>query len=107
MDTNFAISAIRSIKCYNPTYILADKAYDTELIKKKTIVEETTTLPQNTCENKTKKVEHTSQNLEQYSEHKYTDSETLVEGVNSLEKRKFSRINNSQSTTLQNKGNKT
>ena len=35
MDTNFAISAIRSIKCYNPTYILADKAYDTELIKKK------------------------------------------------------------------------
>ena len=45
MDTNFAISAIRSIKCYNPTYILADKAYDTELIKK-TIVEETTALPQ-------------------------------------------------------------
>ena len=46
MDTNFAISAIRSIKCYNPTYILADKAYDTKLIKKKAIVEETTTLPQ-------------------------------------------------------------
>ena len=44
-DTNFAISAIRSIKCYNPTYILADKAYDTKLIKK-TIVEETTALPQ-------------------------------------------------------------
>ena len=52
-------------------------------------------------------MEHTSQNLEQYSEHKYTDSETQVEGVNSVKKRKFSRINNSQSTTLQNKGNKT
>lgn len=41
-DTNFAISAIR---CYKPTYILADKAYDTEIIKQ-TIIEETTVLPQ-------------------------------------------------------------
>ena len=29
-DTNFAISAIR---CYKPTYILADKAYDTNAIR--------------------------------------------------------------------------
>ena len=32
-DTNFAISAISAIRCYKPTYILADKAYDTEIIK--------------------------------------------------------------------------
>ena len=107
MDTNFAISAIRSIKCYNPTYILADKAYDTELIKKKTIVEETTALPQNTCENKTKKVEHTSQNLEQYFRPQVYRFKNQVERVNSVEKRKFSRINNSRSTTLQIKENKT
>ena len=50
-DTNFAISAIR---CYKPTYILADKAYDTEIIKQ-TITEETTALPLDTCKNKTKK----------------------------------------------------
>ena len=52
-------------------------------------------------------MEHTGQNLEQYSDHKYTDSETQVEGVNSVKKRKFSRINNSRSTTLQIKENKT
>ena len=43
-DTNFAISAIRAIRCYKPTYILTDKAYDTEIIKQ-TITEETTALP--------------------------------------------------------------
>jgi hypothetical protein len=50
-DTNFAIRAIR---CYKRTYILADKAYDTEIIKQ-TITEETTALPLDTCKNKTKK----------------------------------------------------
>lgn len=44
-DTKFAISATRAIQSYKPIYILADKAYDTELIKQ-TIVEETTALPQ-------------------------------------------------------------
>jgi len=44
-DTNFAISAIKTIKKFKPKYILADKAYDTEKIKK-TIIEETTALPQ-------------------------------------------------------------
>lgn len=36
---------LRSIKEYKPKYILADKAYDTEKIKK-TIIEETTAIPQ-------------------------------------------------------------
>ena len=87
-DTNFAISAIRSIKCYNPTYILADKAYDTKLIKKKTIVEETTALPQIPV-NKTKKVEHTGQNLEQYSDPQVYRFKNQVEEVNSVEKKKI------------------
>ena len=43
-DTNFAISAISAIWCYKLTYILADKAYGTEIIKQ-TITEETTVLP--------------------------------------------------------------
>ena len=33
-DTRFAIAAIRNIKRYNPKYILADRAYDTEPIRK-------------------------------------------------------------------------
>ena len=33
-DTNFAIPAIRQIKKFKPNYILADKAYDTETIRK-------------------------------------------------------------------------
>ena len=33
-DTNFAIPAIRQIKKFKPKYILADKAYDTETIRK-------------------------------------------------------------------------
>ena len=33
-DTRFAIVAIRDIKKYNPKYILADRIYDTEPIKK-------------------------------------------------------------------------
>ena len=73
-DTNFAISAIR---CYKPTYILADKAYDTEIIKQ-TITEETTALPLDTCKNKTKKAVPIEASVEQYSDLKYTDSETKL-----------------------------
>ena len=32
--TRFAISAIRNIKKYKPKYILADRAYDTEPVRK-------------------------------------------------------------------------
>lgn len=50
----FAISAIRSIKEYKPKYILADKAYDTEKIKKN-IIKETTAIPQTKKHQKTGK----------------------------------------------------
>lgn len=53
-DTVFAISAIRSIKEYKPKYILADKAYDTEKIKK-TIIKETTAILQTKKHQKTGK----------------------------------------------------
>ena len=33
-DTRFAITAIRNIKKYNPKYVLSDRAYDTEPIRK-------------------------------------------------------------------------
>ncbi|WP_303248065.1 hypothetical protein [uncultured Methanobrevibacter sp.] len=33
-DTRFSKAAIRNIKKYNPNYILADRAYDTEPIRK-------------------------------------------------------------------------
>ena len=33
-DTRFAIAAIRNIKKYKPKYVLADRAYDTEPIRK-------------------------------------------------------------------------
>ena len=98
-DTNFAISAIRSIKCYNPTYILADKAYDTELIKK-TIVEETTALPQIPVKTRQKSGTYRSKSRTIFRPQVYR-FRNQVEGVNSVEKRKFSGINNSRSTTLQ------
>jgi hypothetical protein len=73
-DINFAISAIR---CYKPTYILADKAYDTEIIKQ-TITEETTALPQIPVKTRQNKVVHIEASVEQYSDLKYTDSETKL-----------------------------
>ena len=53
-DTNFAISAIRTIQCYKPTYILADKTYDRKIIKQ-TITEENNHITPDICTNKTKK----------------------------------------------------
>ena len=42
-DTQFALVAINAIKKYNPEYVLADKAYDAEYIRKE-VNEETTGL---------------------------------------------------------------
>ena len=76
-DTNFAINAIWAIRCYKPTYILADKAYDTEIIKQ-TITEETTALPQIPVKTRQNKVVLIEASVEQYSDLKYTDSETKL-----------------------------
>lgn len=96
-DTVFAISAIRSIKEYKPKYILADKAYDTEKIKK-TIIEETTAIPQ------TKKHQKTGKYRTKYRAifwQKIYNYRNQVECVNSVEKRLFGGINTSRSRKLQ------
>ena len=98
-DTNFAISAIRAIQSYKPIYILADKAYDTELIKQ-TIVEETTALPQIPVKTRQKSGTYRSKCRTIFRPQVYR-FRNQVEGVNSVEKRKFSGINNSRSTNLQ------
>jgi len=98
-DTNFAISVIRAIRSYNPSYILADKAYDTELIKQ-TIVEETTALPQILVKTRQKTGKYRSKSRTIFRPQVYR-FRNQVEGVNSVEKRKFSGINNIRSTNLQ------
>ena len=98
-DTNFAISAIRAIRCYKPTYILADKAYDTEIIKQ-TIAEETTALPQIPVKTRQKSGTYRTKCRAIFRPQVYR-FRNQVEGVNSVEKRKFSGINNSRNTNLQ------
>lgn len=98
-DTNFAIPAIRSIKKYKPKYILADKAYDSEKIKK-VIVEETTALPQIPVKTRQKTGLYRSKCRTIFNSNIYK-YRNQVEGVNSVQKRKFSGINNSRSTKLQ------
>lgn len=92
----FAISAIRSIKEYKPKYILADKAYDTEKIKK-TIIEETTAIPQ-TKHQKTGKYRTKYRAIFWQKIYNYRNQ---VECVNSVEKRLFSGINTSRNRKLQ------
>lgn len=88
---------LRSIKEYKPKYILADKAYDTEKIKK-TIIEETTAIQQ------TKKHQKTGKYRTKYRAifwQKIYNYRNQVECVNSVEKRLFGGVNTSRSRKLQ------
>lgn len=88
---------LRSIKEYKPKYILADKTYNTEKIKK-TIIEKTTAIPQ------TKKHQKTGKYRTKYRAifwQKIYNYRNQVECVNSVEKRLFSGINTSRSRKLQ------
>jgi hypothetical protein len=78
---------------------LADKAYDTEIIKQ-TITEETTALPQIPVKTIQKSGTYRSKCRAIFRPQVYR-FRNQVEGVNSVEKRKFSGINNSRSTNLQ------
>ena len=98
-DTVFAISAIRAIKKYKPRYILADRAYDSEIIKK-TIVEETTALPQIPVKTRQKSGKYRSKCRVIFLKPVY-NFRNQVECVNSIQKRRFNGINNSRSTKLQ------
>jgi len=86
-------------KSYKPTYILADKAYDTEIIKQ-TITEETTALPPIPVKTRQKSGTYRSKCRAIFRPQIYR-FKNQVEGANSVEKRKFSGINNSRSTNLQ------
>lgn len=97
-DTIFAISAINSISKYNPRYVLADKAYDSEEIRK-TINEETTGLAQIPVKANPKTGKHRL-NSEAVFRTTIYRFRNYVECVFSILKRKFSGINTSRSTKL-------
>ena len=73
-DTTFAIASIREIKKYKPHYILADKAYDTEPIRK-CINEEIKAFDQIPLKKRAKK-DTTDLKAQQYSGPKYIQKET-------------------------------
>lgn len=98
-DSIFAIPAIRSITKYEPKYIIADRAYDSEEIKK-TIVEETTALPQIPVKTRQKKGKYRSKCRVVFNKKEY-NQRNMVESVNSIIKKIFSGINNSRTTELQ------
>ena len=103
-DTQFAKSAIRKIKKYKPHYIIADKAYDTEPIRK-CINEEIKAFDQIPLKTRAKKG-HYRLNSPTIFRHKIYNKRNNVEGVFSVIKRKFSGTNHSRSTYLSNKETK-
>lgn len=83
-DTNFTIRGIPTIQCYKPTYILAYKTYDTEIIKQ-TITEEITALPQIPVKTRQTKDTYRSKCKLIFRLQVYR-FRNQVEGVNSVEK---------------------
>lgn len=103
-DTRFAKPAIRKIKKYQPHYIVADKAYDTETIRK-LINEEIKAFDQIPLKTRAKKG-HYRLNSPTIFRHKIYRKRNNVESVFSVIKRKFSGTNHSRSTYLSNKETK-
>jgi transposase len=97
-DTQFAKPAIRKIKKYKPLYIVADKAYDTEQIRK-CINEETKAFDQIPLKTRAKKG-HYRLNSPTIFRQKIYNKRTHAEGVFSVIKRKFNGTNHSRSTYL-------
>ena len=97
-DTQFAIAAINVIKKYNPEYVLADKAYDAENIRKQ-VNEKTTALAMIPLKKNPKTGKHRLNSQAIFRETVYR-FRNQVECVFSILKRKFSGINTSRSTRL-------
>ena len=97
-DTQFAIAAINVIKKYNPKYVLADKAYDSEKIRKQ-VNEKTTALAMIPLKKNPKTGKHRLNSQAIFRETVYS-FRNQVECVFSILKRKFSGINTSRSTRL-------
>ena len=104
-DTNFAIHLIRQIKKFKPKYILADKAYDTETIKK-CINEEAKAIDQIPLKKRAKKKEHYRLNSQTIFRKTIYSKRNNVESVISVIKRLFQGTNHSRSLKLSNKETK-
>ncbi len=103
-DTQFAKPALRQIKKYKPEYIVADKAYDTEPIRK-CINEELNAFDQIPLKNRAKKGQYRLKSPAIFRKKIYLKRNN-VESIFSIIKRKFNGTNHSRSTQLSNKETK-
>lgn len=103
-DTRFAIAAIRNIKKYNPKYILADRAYDTETIRK-CINEEAKAEDQIPLKSRAKNGHYRLKSKNTIKKEIYSRKNN-VESIFSVIKRIFNGTNRSRSLQLSNKETK-
>ena len=100
-DTKFAIASIRSLKKYNPQFIIADKAYDSNPIRT-CINEEIKASDQIPLRSNFRHGRYRRLSIKTFKKEIYSRRNN-VESVFSVIKRKYSGINKSKSTRLQNK----
>lgn len=103
-DTRFAIAAIRNIKQYKPKHIIADRAYDTEPIRK-CINEEAQAQDQIPLKTRAKKGHYRLKSKNTFKKEIYSRRNN-VESVFSVIKRIFNGTNRSRSQKLSNKETK-
>ncbi|WP_363139657.1 transposase [uncultured Methanobrevibacter sp.] len=103
-DIRFAIVAIRNIKKYNPKYILVDRAYDTELIRK-CINEESKAEDQIPLKTRAKIGHYRLKSKNKFNQEIYSRRNN-VESIFSVIKRIFNGTNRSISLQLSNKETK-
>lgn len=103
-DTRFAIAAIRNIKKYNPKYVLADRAYDTEPIRK-CINEEAKAEDQIPLKTRAKTGHYRLKSKNKFNKEIYS-LRNNVESIFSVIKRIFNGTNRSRSPRLSNKETK-
>ena len=100
-DTKFAIASIRSLKKYDVDYIIADKAYDTNKIRT-CINEEIKASDQIPLKSNFRHGRYRRLSIQTFEKEIYSRRNN-VESVFSVIKRKYSGVNKSKSTRLQNK----
>ncbi len=103
-DTRFAIAAIRNVKKFNPKYILADRAYDTEPIRK-CINEEAKAEDQIPLKTRAKTGHYRLKSKNTFNQEIYSRRNN-VESIFSVIKRIFNGTNRSRSLQLSNKETK-
>ncbi|MTK10656.1 MAG: transposase [Clostridiaceae bacterium] len=103
-DTQFVKPALRQIKKYKPDYIVADKAYGIEPIRK-CINEKLKAFDQIPLKTRAKKGNYRLKSLAIFRKKIYSKRNN-VESIFSIIKRKFNDINHSRSTQLSNKETK-